>query len=253
MDVILIPMLKDNYGYLIKDKATNIAAVVDPVEPETVLSVIHGSGCTVNDVLTTHHHWDHAGGNEELSKKRPGMKFYGGDERIGALNAKVKHGDKFSIGKLNVTCFETPCHTTGHICYLVEGEGVTPAVFTGDTLFAAGCGRFFEGTAPQMYHNLIEVLGKLPDETRVYCGHEYTVQCLKYALHVEPENPAVIAKMKESAGLRAEGKATIPTTIGEEKTYNPFMRVGEASVMKHCGTTDPVETMKALRAEKDSF
>ncbi|KAL5263160.1 hypothetical protein ACHWQZ_G008537 [Mnemiopsis leidyi] len=253
MKVNLIPLLKDNYGYLIIDESTNVGAVVDPVTPDTVLKAISDSGVKVDQVLTTHHHWDHAGGNEELNAKKPGMTFYGGDDRIGAMNKKVVHNETFSIGSMKVTCFETPCHTTGHICYLVEGEGADPAVFTGDTLFAAGCGRFFEGTAPEMYRALIEILSSLPDNTRVYCGHEYTAQNLKFAKHVEPENTAVLNMIDEVAKKREAGEPTIPTTIGQEKTFNPFMRVRESAVQKFAGCTDPVEVMREIRAAKDNF
>lgn len=252
MEVELIPMLKDNYGYLIRDKTTGKGAVVDPVEPDTVLSFIKNK-CEVSQVLTTHHHWDHAGGNEELNKKKAGMTFYGGDDRIGALNHKVKHNETFLIGSLKVTCFETPCHTTGHVCYLVEGDNVDPAVFTGDTLFTSGCGRFFEGTAPQMYRNLVEILGELPGNTRVYCGHEYTLQNLKFAKHVDPNNPDVIAMIKDSEAKRAAGKPTVPTTIDQEKTYNPFMRVREDSVKAFAKLSDPIEVMAFLRKIKDNF
>lgn len=253
MKVNLIPLLEDNYGYLIIDESKNVGAVVDAVTPDVVLAAVNESGVKVDQVLTTHHHWDHAGGNEELNAKRPGMKFYGADERIGALNTRIAHGDTFQIGSLKVTCFETPCHTTGHVCYLVEGEGAEPAVFTGDTLFAAGCGRFFEGTAPQMYRALIEVLSPLPDNTRVYCGHEYTCNNLKFARHVEPHNPHVLEMIKECDAKRAANQPTIPTTIGQEKKYNPFMRVGEESVQKFAGSTDPVEVMRVLRKSKDGF
>ncbi|CAG4937009.1 unnamed protein product [Parnassius apollo] len=255
MDVKILPALQDNYMYLIVDKATKEAAIVDPVEPNTVLKAVQEHGVKLTTVLTTHHHWDHAGGNENLVKMQPGLQVYGGDDRIGALTIKVQHNTKFNIGRLNVQCLFTPCHTSGHICYFVTApeEGEDSAVFTGDTLFLGGCGRFFEGTADQMYHALIEVLSRLPNETKVFCGHEYTLQNLKFALHVEPDNENVKEKISWSKQRREDGKPTVPSTIAEEKLYNPFMRVMEAAVMKHANKTEPIETMKAIRLEKDGF
>ncbi|XP_068631911.1 hydroxyacylglutathione hydrolase, mitochondrial [Battus philenor] len=255
MDVKILPALQDNYMYLIVDKATKEAAIVDPVEPNTVLQAVQDHGVKLTTVLTTHHHWDHAGGNENLVKKHPGLEVYGGDDRIGALTKKVQHNTTFNIGHLNVQCLFTPCHTSGHICYFVTApeEGQGGAVFTGDTLFLGGCGRFFEGTAEQMHHALIEVLSNLPNETKVFCGHEYTLQNLKFALNVEPENEDIKNKIDWSKQRREEGKPTVPSTIAEEKLYNPFMRVMIPSVMNHVNKKNPIDTMKAIRLEKDNF
>ncbi|XP_023944645.2 hydroxyacylglutathione hydrolase, mitochondrial [Bicyclus anynana] len=255
MDVKILPALQDNYMYLIVDKATKEAAIVDPVEPRTVLQAVEAHGVKLTKVLTTHHHWDHAGGNEDLLKLHPGLEVYGGDDRIGALTTKVEHNTRFNIGQLNVQCLFTPCHTTGHICYFVTTpcEENESAVFTGDTLFLGGCGRFFEGTAEQMHKALIDILSNLPDETKVFCGHEYSLQNLKFAAHVEPDNDDVKKKIQWSKGQRAEKKPTVPSTILEEKLYNPFMRVSEPSVMKHVNKSDAIATMKAIRQEKDSF
>ncbi|XP_026750938.1 hydroxyacylglutathione hydrolase, mitochondrial [Galleria mellonella] len=255
MDVRILPALQDNYMYLIVDKATKEAAVVDPVEPSTVLKAVKDNGLTLTTVLTTHHHWDHAGGNEDLVKLHPGLQVYGGDERIGALTKKVEHNTKFNLGHLNVQCLFTPCHTSGHICYFVTApeEGNESAVFTGDTLFLGGCGRFFEGTAEQMYKALITILSSLPDQTKVFCGHEYTLQNLKFARHVEPKNEDIQKKILWSEERRQEGKPTVPSTIAEEKLYNPFMRVTTSPVMQHAKKSDAIETMKAIRSEKDNF
>lgn len=186
MKVEILSALSDNYMYLIVDEATKEAAIVDPVDPETVIAAAQSAGVKLTTVLTTHHHWDHAGGNEKLVKLAPGLQVrfpygllhptslfvhqvLGGDDRIGALTRKVQHNDSLKIGNLSVTCLFTPCHTSGHICYFVEAPQQDPAVFTGDTLFIAGCGRFFEGTADQMYKALIEILGNLPDNTVPTC------------------------------------------------------------------------------------
>ncbi|GAB0097246.1 Hydroxyacylglutathione hydrolase [Sergentomyia squamirostris] len=254
MDVKILPALQDNYMYLIIDKATKNAAIVDPVDPDSVLAAVDEEKVNLVKVLTTHHHWDHAGGNEKLVKdftKNP-LEVYGGDDRIGALTKKVVDGDTFKIGSLNVRCIFTPCHTTGHICYYIqsEQEGV---VFTGDTLFSAGCGRFFEGTPDQMYTALIDKLSTLPDSTKVFCGHEYTASNLKYAHHVEPENPDVEQRIQWTKERRDGKLPTVPSTIGEEKAFNPFMRVNEKSVQEHAKATDGVSTMGFLRREKDNF
>ncbi|XP_047995098.1 hydroxyacylglutathione hydrolase, mitochondrial isoform X2 [Leguminivora glycinivorella] len=255
MDVKILPALQDNYMYLIIDNATREAAIVDPVDPNSVLMAVKEHNVNLTSVLTTHHHWDHAGGNENLVKMIPNLTVYGGDDRIGALTNKVQHQSKFNIGNLNVQCLFTPCHTAGHICYFVSTpeEGSDPAVFTGDTLFLGGCGRFFEGTADQMYRALIEILSKLPDQTKVFCGHEYTLQNLKFASYVEPENEEVKKKIAWSESKRGEGRPTVPSTIGEEKLYNPFMRVTVPAVMRHAKATDAIQAMKAIRQEKDNF
>lgn len=254
MKVSVLSALEDNYMYLITDEKTKEAAIVDPVNPDKVVEAVAKEGVTLKSVLTTHHHWDHAGGNENLVKKVKGLAVYGGDDRIGALTNKVTQDDKFKIGSLNVRCLFTPCHTSGHICYLVTGEsGEEPSVFTGDTLFLSGCGKFFEGTPKQMHSALIEKLGSLPEDTKVYCGHEYTVNNLKYALHVEPDNKEIQQRMEWAKDMRAKKVPTVPGTIGEEKKYNPFMRVDVSAVQQHVKQTNPVDVMGALRRDKDGF
>ncbi|XP_061455178.1 hydroxyacylglutathione hydrolase, mitochondrial isoform X1 [Rhineura floridana] len=255
MKVELLPALTDNYMYLLIDEDTKEAAIVDPVQPQKVAEAVRKHGVKLTTVLTTHHHWDHAGGNEKLVKMAPGLQVYGGDSRVGALTQKVSHLMSFQVGKLNVKCLATPCHTSGHICYFVTkpNSSEPPAVFTGDTLFVAGCGKFFEGTPEEMYKALIEILGRLPPETKVYCGHEYTINNLKFARHVEPKNSAIQRKLFWAKAKYDGGEPTIPSTIGEEFTYNPFMRVREATVQQHAGETDPIRTMGAIRKEKDSF
>ncbi|KAF2899483.1 hypothetical protein ILUMI_06696 [Ignelater luminosus] len=254
MKVRILPALSDNYMYLIIDEKTKQAAIVDPVAPDTVLQAVSEEGVNLTKVLTTHHHWDHAGGNEELVKKSKNcLQVFGGDQRVGALTNKVKHGDKFTIGDINVECLYTPCHTTGHICYYVTSTNQSPAVFTGDTLFIGGCGRFFEGTAEQMYSALIEKLGNLPEQTQVFCGHEYTVQNLKFGQFVEKENREIQEKLKWAVDQRHRGLPTVPSTIAEEKLINPFMRVDTPSVQKHAGCGEAIATMASIRKEKDSF
>jgi len=254
MRVRIIPALQDNYMYLLVDEKTKQAAIVDPVEPDSVRSAVKEEGAQLTTVLTTHHHWDHAGGNVKLAGQVPGLAVFGGDDRIGGLTRKVAHGDKLTIGDLKIECLFTPCHTSGHICFFVQGEeGQPPAVFTGDTLFQAGCGRFFEGTADQMYAALVETLCKLPEETQVYCGHEYTLQNLKFAAHVEPQNQDVQERGAWAQAKRQKEEPTVPSTIGLERRINPFCRVEQPSVQEHTGTSEPIPTMAALRREKDDF
>jgi len=264
MRIEIVPALSDNYMYLLVDEKTLECAAVDPVEPDKFLKETKipggkgGDGLKLTTVLTTHHHWDHAGGNEQIVKLVPGLTVCGGDERVNALTKKVTHGEKLKIGSLDVTCLFTPCHTSGHICYYVtdssQSGARSPVVFTGDTLFISGCGRFFEGSAEQMNHALNDVLASLPPDTRVYCGHEYTVTNLKFAHQVEPQNTAVVNKLHWAEQQRAKNVPTVPSTIGEELAYNPFMRVAQPSVQQHAKAVgNPVETMRLIRAEKDVF
>jgi len=254
MKVRILPALSDNYMYLLMDPATKEAAIVDPVDPESVIQAVREEGVTLTTLLTTHHHWDHAGGNADLVKKVPGLVVIGGDDRIDGLTRKVGQNDEVQVGGISIRCLLTPCHTSGHVCYYVTQDS-DKAVFTGDTLFLGGCGRFFEGTAPEMYNALGAILGSLPGETLVYCGHEYSLQNLAFGAHVEPGNQVIKSKIKWCLEQRALSPAlpTVPSTIDEEKAINPFMRVCEPSVQAHTATKDPVETMAALRHEKDDF
>nr|XP_039264809.1 hydroxyacylglutathione hydrolase, mitochondrial-like isoform X1 [Styela clava] len=255
MKVKIIPALDDNYMYLITDEKTNITAAVDPVQPDKLMEDAKKDGLEISMVLTTHHHWDHAGGNKEIAGKIPKLTVYGGDDRIDALTNKVEHGSQFKIGSLSVECLLTPCHTKGHICYFIKGknEDEDLAVFTGDTLFVGGCGKFFEGEPEQMYNALVKTLGVLPSNTKVYCGHEYTVSNLKYALHVEPENTNTVNKMEWAKEKRKANVPTVPSTIGEEFKFNPFMRVEDECILKYSKCSSAVEAMGFLRSEKNNF
>lgn len=256
MKVKILPALSDNYMYLLMDEKTKEAAIVDPVEPKTVLAAVEETGANLTTVLTTHHHWDHAGGNKQLVSlfDKP-LRVLGGDDRIEALTQKVGHGDKIKVGSLDIECLFTPCHTQGHICYNITSPEPehSSAVFTGDTLFIGGCGKFFEGNAVEMHKALIQILGSLPDHTHVYCGHEYAIQNLSFGLHVEPNNKAIQDKLAWVHERRDKSLPSVPSTIGEEKQINPFMRVTEAPVQEHAGTTEAVATMAAIRCEKDNW
>jgi len=251
--VIPIPALSDNYMYLVIDEKSKKAAAVDPVEPEKIKQEADKFGVQISAALTTHHHWDHAGGNGKFVAMYPDATVYGGDERVEAVTKTVSDGDKLKIGELNVQCLSTPCHTSGHICYLVQDDKGEKAVFTGDTMFVAGCGKFFEGTAEQMYQALVVKLGSLGDNTKVFVGHEYTVNNLLYAKHADPGNGDVTKKLDWAKKTVAQGQYTVPSTIGDEKRTNPFMRVGEPALLKHAKTENPVHAMKYLRDEKNNF
>ncbi|CAD5124241.1 DgyrCDS12537 [Dimorphilus gyrociliatus] len=259
MKVRIVPAMEvgKNYMYLLIDQASKTAAAIDPVVPNKIEEAAAEEKVKITHLLTTHHHADHSAGNERMSKLFPGLEIVGGDDRIPAMTKKVGNGDIFNLGNLKVTCLHTPCHTKGHICYFVssdssveKGENV---VFTGDTLFSGGCGHFFEGTPDQMYRALIEVLGSLPDETKVFVGHEYTVNNLKYAAHVEPNNKKIAEKLLWAQKLQAEDKFTMPSSIGEEKLINPFMRVREERLKKYTNETDPIKVMGKLRQMKNEF
>ncbi|XP_066498317.1 hydroxyacylglutathione hydrolase-like protein [Hoplias malabaricus] len=255
MKVKVISILEDNYMYLVIEEESKEAIAIDPAVPHRLLEIVRREGVKLTAVLTTHHHWDHARGNEALVKEIPNLRVYGGDDRITALTHKVTHGQELKFNTINARCLFTPCHTSGHMCYFLWEDDCndSPAVFTGDTLFVGGCGRFFEGTAEQMYHNLTEVLGTLPLDTKVFCGHEYTIKNLKFALLVEPENEKVKEMLSWAKARDDDDKPTVPSTLLEEFEYNPFLRLSEESVQKFTGKTNPIEVLRVLRKEKDNF
>jgi hydroxyacylglutathione hydrolase len=257
--VVPVPVLSDNYAYLLIDERDKIAAAVDPVEPKKVLEAAEKEGVSIKAIYTTHHHWDHAGGNEELLKSLPpGTPVYGGDDRIPGLTHKVKDNEELQLGSTEVEVLFAPCHTAGHVLYLAGNQRAPYALFSGDTLFIAGCGRFFEGTAQQMHRALREVCAQLPNNTKVWCGHEYTVKNLQFALSVEKDNENVKAKLRWAEERRSQDppQPTIPSTIGEELQYNPFMRVHRPELKRALGLepeADPVDIMAQLRHMKDKF
>lgn len=256
MKIVHIPCLEDNYAYLIIDETSKEAAAVDPVEPEKVLKTATQHGVHLKLVLTTHHHWDHAGGNDKIKQLVPGIKVYGGSvDNVQGCTTKVENGDKISLGEdIKILSLHTPSHTKGHISYYVTGkEDEDPAVFTGDTLFVAGCGKFFEGTAEQMYQSLCVTLASLPKPTRVYCGHEYTVKNLQFALTVEPANEKIVQKLSWAQQQRQGNLPTIPSTIEDELETNPFMRVDLPELQAKVACDTPVEALGKIRLQKDNW
>ncbi|RLN89542.1 hypothetical protein BBJ28_00018056 [Nothophytophthora sp. Chile5] len=234
---------------------SGLAAAVDPVDAEKVYARAQELKVTIELILTTHSHWDHAGGNRELLeliKQRDGREIPvigGPGDAVEAQTRSVTTGDVVTLGDLQIEVLFTPCHTRDHVLYHCQD-----ALFTGDTLFVAGCGRFFSGTPAEMHHALNEVVAGLPKPTKIYCGHEYTASNLRFAAHVEPENAAVREKLAWALEKTAAGEPTIPSTVEQELATNPFMRVLHADVQKFAeGATGPVAVMKFVRAAKDSF
>jgi hydroxyacylglutathione hydrolase len=255
MKIVQIPLLRDNYGYLIVCDKTKNAAIIDPSEADPVLARIDQEQVPLQAILNTHHHRDHTGGNEGILAKRK-AEVYGHKSdsgRIYGLSRGVDEGDEIQIGELKGAVLFIPGHTTGHVAYLFENN-----LFCGDTLFTAGCGRLFEGTPEQMQASLKKLM-TLPDNTKVYCGHEYTESNLRFAMSVEPKNPKLASRFERVQGLRARGTSTVPSTIEEEKQTNPFLRWDSKEIQAHVkaahATTrlDPVSVFAAVRKMKDSF
>jgi hydroxyacylglutathione hydrolase len=256
VDVFIVPVLSDNFAYLIHDKLTNVAAVVDPVAPQALLDLADKLGATVTTALVTHRHMDHAGGNAQLAGLRPGVEIVGSAyETAPAVNVLLEHEEMRIVkdGRLAYRALHTPCHTNGHLCFVTDTP--KPAVFCGDTLFIAGCGRFFEGTATDMHRSLNTTLASLPDECLVFCGHEYTVANLEFAKSVDPHNKSLQQKLEWARMQIATDRHTVPSTIGEEKKYNPFMRPHVAEIAAAVGKAGrgPDEVLDALRSAKNAF
>jgi hydroxyacylglutathione hydrolase len=259
VDVVPIPQLQDNYAYLIVDRSSGEAAVVDCAEAAPVVAEAKRQNVRLARVLATHHHYDHVGGNDDLRAAVQHLRIYGSAEdapRIPGISDPVRDGEQVAVGALTARVIFIPAHTSGHVAYHFPDER---AVFTGDTLFAAGCGRLFEGDAGQMMSSLGR-LASLPDDTRVYCGHEYTQKNLEFAVTLEPGNRAAVDKLAAVRSLRKAGKPTVPSTIAEEKATNPFLRMQSpelaASVrakVPGLPPDDPVALFAAVRALKDRF
>jgi hydroxyacylglutathione hydrolase len=259
MEVIPVPQLSDNYAYLIVDGSSGDAGIVDCAEAEPVLAEVARRGVTLRAVLATHHHFDHVGGNRDLLAKLPDLRVYGSADdapRIPGITDRVRDGDSVQVGGLRGRVILIPAHTSGHVAYWFPEER---AVFTGDTLFAGGCGRLFEGDAAQMMSSLAK-LAALPDDARVFCGHEYTEKNLQFALTLEPGNPRLRDKMTSVQALRRAGKPTVPSTVGDEKATNPFLRTDSpelaASVrarLPEVPAGDAVALFAAVRGLKDRF
>ena len=238
LTIVPVPVLSDNYVWLIHDEASGETAAVDPSVAPPVLAAAEALGWTIDQVLNTHWHPDHTGGNQAIHAAT-GAPVTGPEEvrRVYQPERIVGEGDRVRVGAQEAEVWAIPAHTAGHVAfYFAEAK----AVFVGDTLFAMGCGRLFEGTAAQMHANL-QRLAQLPADVRVYCGHEYTLANARFAMTVEPDNAALAERLGRVEAARARGEVTLPTTIGEERATNPFIRAAG------------VEELARLRALKDSF
>lgn len=245
-----IPTFSDNYTYLVICQETREAAIIDAPEADPVIRRVDEVGATVTKILSTHHHPDHAMANPELAKRYdvPVYGHHSDSGRLAGFTHGVDEGDTVEIGRQTARVLFIPSHTMGHIAYVFDEA---KALFSGDMLFAGGCGRLFEGSAEMMYNALCEKLAALPDDMRVFCGHEYTEGNLRFAAHVEPDNQAIAQRLAAVSEIRKNAAAdwhdatlaemTIPSTIGEEKATNPFMRSKDA------------EELGRLRTLKDSF
>ena len=238
IDVVAVPALNDNYIWMLRDPASGTVAVVDPGQDAPALDAANERGWRISQILTTHWHPDHTGGNSAI-KAATGATITAPAEaeRLSVVDCIVAEGDRVSVGEIEAMVWDITAHTAGHIAFYFEEAKM---IFVGDTLFAMGCGRLFEGTPEQMFANMAR-FASLPDDVRVYCGHEYTLANARFAAHVDPDNKAVAERLVTVAAMRERGEVTLPTTIGEERATNPFMRA-----------TDAAELAR-LRTLKDSF
>jgi len=237
MQIVAVPAFSDNYLWLVHDEESGETAVVDPGDAAPVLAEAGRRGWTIDQVWNTHWHPDHTGGNLAI-KQATGARVSGpAIENIPGRDVTLKQGDEVRLGNHVGRVVEVPGHTLGHIALIFDDERVA---FVGDTMFAMGCGRLFEGTPEQMYRSL-QLLAGLPEDTRLYCAHEYTLSNARFAAHADPANRAIAERLAEVGKAREQGRITVPTTVAEERATNPFVRATS------------VEEFARLRAAKDSF
>lgn len=239
LEIVRVPVLSDNYVWLIHDDESGETVVVDPGEAGPVLAAADARGWRIGQVWNTHWHPDHTAGNQAIKDAHGATVTAPAAEaaKIPSADRLVAEGDAVAIGRRAARVWETPAHTAGHVSFHFEAEAL---VFVGDTMFAMGCGRLFEGTADQM-HAALQRLAALPDATTVYCAHEYTLSNARFAAHVDPGNAAVAGRLARVEALREQGEATVPTTIDEERATNPFVRADSAA------------SLARLREQKDQF
>ncbi len=249
-----IPVLSDNYVYLAHEPGSGCTAAIDPALPEPVLERLRAKGWRLTHILNTHHHNDHTGGNLVL-KRETGCTIVGARAdaaRIPGIDEEVADGDAFMLGAAAAQVIEVPGHTSGHIAYWFADAH---ALFCGDTLFALGCGRLFEGSPEQMWSSL-QKLRRLPDDTAVYCAHEYTQSNARFARTVERDNQALLERVRRIDELRGRGLPTVPSRLAEEKETNPFLRADMAGVQRGVGMgedADPAKVFAEVRRRKDAF
>ena len=253
LEVHQFPCLSDNYGFLIHDREQNLTATIDTPEVGPIEAALAEKGWKLTHILNTHHHFDHAGGNEAL-KSKTGCQIVGpraDKARIPGIDITVGDNDTFQFGNHAAKVFDVPGHTKGHIAYWFEEDGMA---FVGDTLFALGCGRLFEGTPDQMWTSLQKLMA-MPDDTVIYCAHEYTQANAKFALTVEPGNADLVDRSKQIDAMRAKGTPTVPTTLGLEKKTNPFLRPMSENLQAtlNMAGASLVDVFAETRRRKDNF
>ncbi len=253
LEIHQFPCLSDNYGVLIHDPGSGATASIDAPEQGPIEAALAETGWQLSHILVTHHHADHTQANIGL-KNKYGVTIVGNAadaSRIPGIDVEVNDGGSYDFAGHVAQVIDTSGHTVGHITYYFADDGVA---FAGDTLFALGCGRVFEGTMDQMWASLAK-LKALPPETVVYCGHEYTQSNARFSLSVDPDNAALAARAAEIDALRAKGEPTVPTTIARELETNPFMRPDDASIRAHLGMQDAsdADVFAEIRRRKDSF
>src|SRR3984885_9192719 len=250
-EIRLFPCLTDNFGYLIHDPVSKATASIDAPEAPPIIKALEREGWTLTDILVTHHHGDHVGGIAELKQKYNCRVVAPHDKaaKIPSVDVRVSQGDIVKVGNLLARVLETPGHTLDHISYVFDDA---KALFAADTLFSIGFGRVFDGTYPMMWDSLLK-LRALPDDFRLYCGHEYTASNIKFALTIEPDNATLKARAEEVKRLREANKPTIPTLLGEEKKANVFLRADEPSVAASVRMKDrsAAEVFGELRERKN--
>lgn len=257
MKVFRIKALSDNYIFLLHDAEQNIAAVVDPAEAQPVLIKLQELKAELVAIFNTHHHYDHVGGNQKLIEKFPQLTVYGGSSdkgRIPGQEVFLEDGDRVNFANRTGEILFVPGHTRAHIAYYFppQESGETGELFCGDTLFAGGCGRLFEGTPTQMVNSLSKIRS-LPDNTRVWCAHEYTLKNLQFAMTVDEQNPELQKRFEEVKAHRTREEATVPSLLGVEKHTNPFLRWEEPVLQSATNSSNSVQTFARLRGMKDKF
>ncbi len=257
MQIIRLEALSDNYIFLVHDTKKHIAAVVDPAAAEPVLKKLNQLQAELVAIFNTHHHYDHVGGNTQLMQKFPQVKVYGGIEdrgRIPGQQVFLQQGDRVQFADRMGEVIFVPGHTRAHIAYYFPPQSANEPgeLFCGDTLFAGGCGRLFEGTPGQMVDSLNK-LRNLPDNTRIWCAHEYTLKNLQFALTVDGNNPDLQSRYEQVKDFRSQGKPTIPSLLGVEKRTNPFLRYDYPELQSTVNSQEPVQTFARLRGMKDRF
>lgn len=253
-----IPAFNDNYFWLFHAQDSTAAAVVDPGAAEPVIETLEHNGLALEAILVTHHHFDHTGGVKQLAERYGAVVYGPAESKFDGIGIPLHEGDVIEVIGTRFRVIEVPGHTLDHIAYFAAETGDAPILFSGDTLFAGGCGRLFEGTPAQMTASL-DKLAALPDATRVFCAHEYTLANLAFAVAVEPDNDALERRVIEARSLRDDGRPTVPSTIALERQTNPFVRNAESSVVamarEHAGRelAPGAETLAAIRGWKDNF